>query len=167
MIVRRVLPTVKPGYIRELIPDHAPEHGEPWQDIFNDVERVIMPGVKFQNSWLITSDLILCDPSLISLVMFELARLFCRESKVLSMIWFDYFFRSFKLGTWVSWSYNSHFIESMLLFYGHYFRLDSINPDCYRASLYWPLLFIICLQLYQCYYWTSCMLFNDVIITSW
>lgn len=42
---RRVLPTVKPGYVRELIPDHAPEHGEPWQDIFNDVERVIMPGV--------------------------------------------------------------------------------------------------------------------------
>jgi len=47
---RRVLPTVKPGYVRELIPDHAPEHGEPWQDIFNDVERVIMPGVTHWHS---------------------------------------------------------------------------------------------------------------------
>ena len=42
---RRVLPTVKPGYIAEMIPDEAPEEGEPWQDIFKDVERVIMPGV--------------------------------------------------------------------------------------------------------------------------
>lgn len=42
---RRVLPTVQPGYIRTLIPDHAPEKGESWDEIFKDIERVIMPGV--------------------------------------------------------------------------------------------------------------------------
>ncbi|XP_047735706.1 histidine decarboxylase isoform X2 [Hyalella azteca] len=42
---RRVFPDVKPGYMRELIPSEAPEHSEPWDDIFRDVERVIMPGV--------------------------------------------------------------------------------------------------------------------------
>jgi len=47
---RRVLPTVKPGYIAEMIPDEAPEEGEPWQDIFKDVERVIMPGVTHWHS---------------------------------------------------------------------------------------------------------------------
>ena len=36
-----------PGYIRELIPDSAPQQGENWDDIFKDVERVIMPGVYF------------------------------------------------------------------------------------------------------------------------
>lgn len=42
---RRVLPTVEPGYLRELIPAEAPEQGEAWQFIFQDIERVIMPGV--------------------------------------------------------------------------------------------------------------------------
>lgn len=42
---RRVLPTVQPGYIKELIPDCAPEEAESWPDVLNDVERVIMPGV--------------------------------------------------------------------------------------------------------------------------
>lgn len=42
---RRVFPDVIPGYIRELLPDSAPEMGENWDDIFKDVERVIMPGV--------------------------------------------------------------------------------------------------------------------------
>lgn len=42
---RRVFPDVKPGYIRHLLPDHAPEMGEDWDTIFGDVERVIMPGV--------------------------------------------------------------------------------------------------------------------------
>ena len=41
---RRVLPDVKPGYIRELIPDHAPESPEKWEDLINDIERVIMLG---------------------------------------------------------------------------------------------------------------------------
>lgn len=42
---RRVFPDVSPGYMRKLVPDSAPEKGEDWEDIFNDIERVIMPGV--------------------------------------------------------------------------------------------------------------------------
>lgn len=42
---RRVFPQVEPGYMRDLVPDAAPELPEPWDNIFNDVERVIMPGV--------------------------------------------------------------------------------------------------------------------------
>jgi hypothetical protein len=42
---RRVFPNVKPGYMRPLIDDEAPRQGEPWDNIFNDIERVIMPGV--------------------------------------------------------------------------------------------------------------------------
>jgi hypothetical protein len=44
---RRVFPDVTPGYIRELLPHEAPEQGENWDQIFNDLERVIMPGVNF------------------------------------------------------------------------------------------------------------------------
>ena len=44
---RRPFPEVKPGYIRELIPDHAPEEGEQWDAVFKDIERVVMPGVSF------------------------------------------------------------------------------------------------------------------------
>ncbi|XP_052225144.1 aromatic-L-amino-acid decarboxylase-like [Dreissena polymorpha] len=42
---RRVFPTVEPGYLRKLIPEEAPEEGESFEDIFKDVERVIMPGI--------------------------------------------------------------------------------------------------------------------------
>ncbi|XP_052264324.1 histidine decarboxylase-like [Dreissena polymorpha] len=42
---RRVLPNVKPGYMRHLVPDHAPQMGEDWNQIMDDVERVIMPGI--------------------------------------------------------------------------------------------------------------------------
>lgn len=42
---RRVFPDIKPGFIRELIPDSAPVKGEPWDVIFQDVDKVIMPGV--------------------------------------------------------------------------------------------------------------------------
>lgn len=42
---RRVYPDVKPGYMQTLLPDSAPVEGESWDDIFNDVERVVMPGV--------------------------------------------------------------------------------------------------------------------------
>lgn len=47
---RRVLPTVEPGYLRKLIPEEAPEQGETWQSIFQDIERVIMPGVTHWHS---------------------------------------------------------------------------------------------------------------------
>ena len=36
---------VKPGYLRPLVPDEAPEDPEKWEDIIKDIERVIMPGV--------------------------------------------------------------------------------------------------------------------------
>jgi len=42
---RRPLSNVKPGYLRQLIPDEAPKDPEPWNDVFRDIERVIMPGV--------------------------------------------------------------------------------------------------------------------------
>ena len=42
---RRVFPDVKPGYLREMLPDQAPHHGEDFDTIFSDIERCIMPGV--------------------------------------------------------------------------------------------------------------------------
>ncbi|KAH3802679.1 hypothetical protein DPMN_156358 [Dreissena polymorpha] len=42
---RRVFPEVEPGYLRKLIPGEAPEEGESFENIFKDIERVIMPGV--------------------------------------------------------------------------------------------------------------------------
>jgi hypothetical protein len=46
---RRVLPDVSPGYMRHLVPESAPQTGEKWNDIMQDVERVIMPGVSMHN----------------------------------------------------------------------------------------------------------------------
>ncbi|EDW32340.1 GL11582 [Drosophila persimilis] len=42
---RRVFPDVSPGYMRQLLPESAPIEGEPWPKIFDDVERIVMPGV--------------------------------------------------------------------------------------------------------------------------
>ena len=42
---RAVLPDVQPFYLQRLLPDQAPEEGEPFQKIFEDIERLIMPGV--------------------------------------------------------------------------------------------------------------------------
>jgi aromatic-L-amino-acid decarboxylase len=47
---RKVLPDIKPGYLRELIPDSAPEDPEKWDDLVTDIERVIMPGVTHWHS---------------------------------------------------------------------------------------------------------------------
>ena len=33
------------GYLRKLIPEEAPDNPDKWEDIFSDIERVIMPGV--------------------------------------------------------------------------------------------------------------------------
>uniref|UniRef100_A0AAX7UP25 Histidine decarboxylase n=1 Tax=Astatotilapia calliptera TaxID=8154 RepID=A0AAX7UP25_ASTCA len=41
---RRVIPDVKPGYMRQLLPEAAPTEPEDWENIFNDIEKVIMPG---------------------------------------------------------------------------------------------------------------------------
>ncbi|XP_034840049.1 aromatic-L-amino-acid decarboxylase [Maniola hyperantus] len=42
---RRVTPSVEPGYLRTALPAEAPVHPEPWDDVMNDVETKIMPGV--------------------------------------------------------------------------------------------------------------------------
>ena len=42
---RRVTPDVQPGYLRKLLPEEAPESGEKWESIMEDVETKIMPGV--------------------------------------------------------------------------------------------------------------------------
>lgn len=42
---RPVLPSVQPFYINDVVPPEAPEDGEPWRDVFNDIEKVVMPGV--------------------------------------------------------------------------------------------------------------------------
>uniref|UniRef100_UPI00358EC380 aromatic-L-amino-acid decarboxylase-like n=1 Tax=Myxine glutinosa TaxID=7769 RepID=UPI00358EC380 len=41
---RKVFPDVKPGYLRPLLPDAAPEEAESFEDVMSDMERVIMPG---------------------------------------------------------------------------------------------------------------------------
>lgn len=43
---RRVYPNVKPGYMSQLIPHSAPLDAEPWDQVFGDVEKYIMPGVR-------------------------------------------------------------------------------------------------------------------------
>lgn len=42
---RRVTPSVEPGYLRHLLPEDAPQDPEDWDEIMNDVETKIMPGV--------------------------------------------------------------------------------------------------------------------------
>src|SRR5436309_3404480 len=41
----RVSPNDKPGAIREQLPKHAPEEGEPFEKILSDVDRIILPGM--------------------------------------------------------------------------------------------------------------------------
>ncbi|GAB6027772.1 hypothetical protein CHUAL_002008 [Chamberlinius hualienensis] len=47
---RRVLPLVKPGYLRKLLPSKPPEDPDKWSDLMKDIERVIMPGVTHWHS---------------------------------------------------------------------------------------------------------------------
>ncbi|KAL3994461.1 Aromatic-L-amino-acid decarboxylase domain protein [Acanthocheilonema viteae] len=42
---RRVVPAIEPGYLRNLLPDVAPQHAEPFEDVINDFDRYIMPGI--------------------------------------------------------------------------------------------------------------------------
>ena len=44
---RRAFPNVRQGYIRPMIDEEAPKHGETWDKILQDIECVIMPGVYF------------------------------------------------------------------------------------------------------------------------
>ncbi|PNJ39571.1 DDC isoform 6 [Pongo abelii] len=41
---RQVYPDVEPGYLRPLIPATAPQEPDTFEDIINDVEKIIMPG---------------------------------------------------------------------------------------------------------------------------
>lgn len=42
---RRVTPKVEPGYLKRLLPDSAPFKSESWDQIMDDFESTIMPGV--------------------------------------------------------------------------------------------------------------------------
>ncbi|RMB94360.1 hypothetical protein DUI87_29170 [Hirundo rustica rustica] len=41
---RRVTPDVQPGYMRAQLPDSAPMDPDSWDNIFGDIEKIIMPG---------------------------------------------------------------------------------------------------------------------------
>lgn len=45
----RVLPAVRPGDTRELLPDDPPEYGEPFDRMLADLDRVIVPGMTHWN----------------------------------------------------------------------------------------------------------------------
>lgn len=47
---KAVLPDVEPGYLSKLIPGEAPQKSEKWQDVLNDVERCIIPGMTHWSS---------------------------------------------------------------------------------------------------------------------
>lgn len=42
---RSVLPQVQPGYLKELLPESAPDQPDTWEDVVQDIEKCIMPGV--------------------------------------------------------------------------------------------------------------------------
>lgn len=42
---KRVTPNIEPGYLRHMLPDEAPEEGDEWDRIMDDVDTAIMPGV--------------------------------------------------------------------------------------------------------------------------
>uniref|UniRef100_A0A915M710 Aromatic-L-amino-acid decarboxylase n=1 Tax=Meloidogyne javanica TaxID=6303 RepID=A0A915M710_MELJA len=42
---RRVVPSIEPGYLKELLPLHAPQTAEPFERVLQDFESYIMPGV--------------------------------------------------------------------------------------------------------------------------
>jgi aromatic-L-amino-acid decarboxylase len=44
-----VLSRVRPGDIRDALPAQAPEHGEPFDEIFADFERILLPGITHWN----------------------------------------------------------------------------------------------------------------------
>ncbi|CAH0555254.1 unnamed protein product [Brassicogethes aeneus] len=41
----RVHPNVEPGYLKKLLPEEAPQQPEEWNNIMEDVEKKIMPGI--------------------------------------------------------------------------------------------------------------------------
>ncbi|XP_036086411.1 aromatic-L-amino-acid decarboxylase isoform X1 [Rousettus aegyptiacus] len=47
---RQVYPSVEPGYLRPLLPSCAPQEPDTFEEIMEDVEKIIMPGVTHWNS---------------------------------------------------------------------------------------------------------------------
>lgn len=45
----RVMPSVRPGEVGSALPAEAPEHGEPFERILEDFERIIVPGTTHWN----------------------------------------------------------------------------------------------------------------------
>ncbi|MGB6520087.1 MAG: pyridoxal-dependent decarboxylase [Candidatus Cybelea sp.] len=45
----RVMPNVRPGDVAAALPEHAPEAGEPFEEIFADFERIIVPATTHWN----------------------------------------------------------------------------------------------------------------------
>ena len=43
---RKPLPSVRPGYIHSFVPQEAPEEPENWESIFDDLESVVVSGVR-------------------------------------------------------------------------------------------------------------------------
>ncbi|VDM97369.1 unnamed protein product [Thelazia callipaeda] len=42
---KRVVPAIEPGYLRDLLPETAPQHAEVFENILRDFDKYIMPGV--------------------------------------------------------------------------------------------------------------------------
>lgn len=42
---RRVVPSIEPGYLRELVPPSPPSQPESYEKVMHDFESYIMPGV--------------------------------------------------------------------------------------------------------------------------
>ena len=47
---KNVLPNVEPRYLFNLLPEKAPQKPESWQEVLKDVERYIIPGVRYYSS---------------------------------------------------------------------------------------------------------------------
>ncbi|XP_046814887.1 3,4-dihydroxyphenylacetaldehyde synthase-like [Vespa crabro] len=47
---RYVLPNVELEYLSQIIPEEAPKKAKTWQEVFKDIERVIMPEITHWNS---------------------------------------------------------------------------------------------------------------------
>ena len=45
-----VVPDVKPGYLRKLLPEEAPQEPQSWESISDDIHAAILPGMVNWNS---------------------------------------------------------------------------------------------------------------------
>ncbi|KAH8159743.1 hypothetical protein CIB48_g8508 [Xylaria polymorpha] len=43
--IDEIVSTVEPGYLRKLLPEEAPQHGETWADIQKDIQTKVLPGI--------------------------------------------------------------------------------------------------------------------------